>query len=144
MKEYKKTKNVQLRWGEYLGDPKCYYARRWVFIFFGYSIRVHQWWKSDDSRFLHDHSWNFRTFVLKGHYYDVSMNEKNEIVRELVNRTAYRKSTHKHYVEIPEGGAITLLFCSRPNRKWGFWVNNKFYRPLRFFSRHGHPACDEQ
>ena len=113
-------------------------------IWLGYSIRIHKWIRSDDKRYMHDHAWNFRTFVLKGYYHDVSLNENNEVVKELVTRTAFRKSTHKHYVEIPECGAWTLLFCSKPNRKWGFWVNGKFYRPLRFFSRHGHPICSEQ
>jgi len=144
MKPFWKTKNIQLRWNEPLGVPSCPYAYRWVFIFFGYSIRIHKWIRSDDKRYMHDHAWNFRTFVLKGHYYDVSKDKDGNIVRELVNRTAYRKATHAHYVEIPEKGALTLVFTSRPFRKWGFWDNGKFRRPLRFFSRYGHPPCSEQ
>lgn len=143
MKPFWKTKQLQVRWNEPLGLPECPYAYRWVFILFGYSIRIHKWLRSDDKRYMHDHAWNFRTFVLRGSYYDVS--EKDGVItRELVTTTAYRDATHKHYVEIPETGAWTLLFCSKPWRKWGFWVNGKSYRPLRFFSRHGHPACDEQ
>lgn len=144
MKPFWKTKQFQIRWNEPLGKPECPYAYRWVLIFFGFSIRIHKWLRSDDKRYMHDHAWNFRTFVLKGHYYDVSENENGEIVRELVNRTAYRKATHKHYVEIPESGALTILFCSRPYRNWGFWDKGKFRRPLRFFSKYGHPPCSEQ
>lgn len=144
MKPFWKTNNnFQIRWNEPLGKPECPYAYRWVLIFFGYSIRLHKWLRSDDKRFMHDHAWNFRTFVLKGHYYDVS-EQDGKIIKELVNKTAYRQATHKHYVEIPKEGALTLLFCSKPFRNCGFWVNNKFYRPLRFFSRHGHPPCSDQ
>lgn len=144
MKPFWKTKNIQLRWNEPLGVPECPYAYRWVFIFFGYSIRIHRWFRSDDKRYMHDHSWDFRTFVLRGSYVDVSQNENGEIIREHVTTTAFRKATHKHYVEIPQSGALTLLFCSKPYRKWGFWDKGKFRRPLRFFSRYGHPPCSDQ
>lgn len=143
MKSFNSVKNFQIRWNEPLGKIECPYARRWVFVFFGYSIRLHLWYRSDDKRAFHDHSWNFRTFVLRGHYYDVS--EKDGIkVRELVNRTAYRKANHAHYVEVPDTGALTILFCSKPYRKWGFWDKGRFKRPLRFFERYGHPPCSEQ
>src|SRR3989304_4729524 len=139
MKPFWKTNNnFQIRWNEALGTKECPYAYRWVIIFFGFSIRIHKWLRSDDKRYMHDHAWNFRTFVLKGYYYDVS--ERNgEIVKEKVTGTAYRKADHRHYVDIPEQGAVTIVFCSKPYRKWGFWVKGKFYRPLRFFDRHGHP-----
>lgn len=143
MKPFWKTNPFQIRWNEPLGLPECPYAYRWVFIFFGMSIRLHKWVRSDDKRYMHDHAWNFRTFVLKGYYHDISEYNGAEIC-ERVKWTAYRKATHKHFVDIPKGGAWTLLFCSKPYRKWGFWVNGKFYRPLRFFSRHGHPICSEQ
>ena len=143
MKPFWKTENFQLRWREPLGVKECPYAYRWVLIFFGWSIRLHLWIRSDDKRYMHDHAWSFRTFVLRGHYFDVS-EQNGIIVREKVTWTAHRPAEHRHYAEIPEGGCLTLLFCSRPKRKWGFWVNGKFYRPLRFFSRHGHPPCSEQ
>lgn len=144
MKPFWKTKQFQIRWNEPLGEKDCPYAYRWVLIFFGYSIRVHKWIRSDDKRFLHDHSWNFRTFVLKGYYHDVSEDQEGNIIREKVTGTKYRKAEHKHYVDIPETGALTIIFCSKPFRKWGFWVNGKFKRPLKFFHKFGHPPCSEQ
>jgi len=144
MKPFWKTKNFQIRWKEPLGKPDCPYAFRYVLILFGYSIRIHVWIRSDDKRYLHDHAWNFRTFVLKGHYFNVSQNN-DIIVREKVSFTAFRKADHRHYVEVPKQGCITLLFCSRPYRKWGFWVDGKqFKRPLKYFHKFGHPICSEQ
>ena len=63
-----KTTNFQFRWNEPLGVAECPYAYRWVFIFFGYSIRIHKWLRSDDKRYLHSHPWFFFTLVLKGSY----------------------------------------------------------------------------
>jgi len=145
MKPFWKTNNFQLRWNEPLGKPECPYAYRWVLIIFGYSLRVHYWLRSDDKRYMHDHAWSFRTFVLKGYYIDVSEKD-NQISRETVNLTAFRSANHKHYVEIPKPGVITLLFCGRPKRKWGFWIPGRknILRPLKFFDKYGHPPCSEQ
>lgn len=168
MKPFWKTNNFQVRWNEPLGKPECPYAYRWVFIFFGYSIRLHKWIRSDDSRYMHNHSWWFVTLVLKGSYIDVSektfvkehldltyksngdrnthiYKDKKEVKDHLKRWSIrYRSAYHTHYVSIPKGGCWTLLITGRPKNKWGFWINNRFMRPLRFFSRYGHPACDEQ
>ena len=54
------------------------------------------------------------------------------------------KADKKHYLDIPKGGAWTILFCSRPYRKWGFWVNGHKWRPLRYFHKYGVPDCTVQ
>jgi hypothetical protein len=145
------VKQFQIRWREPLGDAKCPYLYRWVFIFFGFSIRLHHWIRSDDKRFFHDHPWDFTTFVLKGSYRDVSPAytregiEYHHIDTIKAGDRKFRKATHKHYVDVPQGGAWTLLFCGRHKRNWGFWIKaNQFFRPLRYFSKYGHPPCSEQ
>lgn len=137
----KQTKLFQIRWNEPLGKKECPYAYRWVFIFFGYSIRFHKWIRSDDKRYMHDHPWWFITFVLRGSYTDVSDNSSDTLKRFSLR---YRPSLHKHYVDIPKGGCFTILFTGKPHRNWGFWINNKFKRPLKFFHKYGHPPCSEQ
>ena len=67
----KPFKLFQIRWAEKLGYPECPYLVRWTFIFFGYSIRIHHWIKSDDDRYFHDHSANLLSIVLKGQYWNV-------------------------------------------------------------------------
>jgi hypothetical protein len=149
MKPFWKTEKFQLRWKEPLGVIECPYAFRWVLIFFGYSIRIHHFLRSDDKRYLHDHAWWFFTCVLKGHYIDVSEKKVNgEILRrkELVMpfKPVYREAHHRHYVQIPKSGCWTILVTGQPSRKWGFWVDNKLKRPLKFFHKFGHPPCLEQ
>lgn len=146
MKPFWKTKKIQLRWNEPLGKPECPYAYRWVLILFGYSIRVHHFLRSDDKRFFHDHAWWFLTLILKGGYIDVSKSADNTEVRESLEpgHIRFRKAHHLHYVQVPESGCWTILITGKPVRNWGFWVNGKIMRPLRFFSRYGHPPCSEQ
>ena len=67
----KKFKNFQIRWAEKLGYPDNPYLIRWTFIFFGYSMRIHHWIKSDDNRYFHDHSADLLSIVLKGQYWNV-------------------------------------------------------------------------
>lgn len=48
------------------------------------------------------------------------------------------KAEKRHYLDIPKGGAWTLLLCSRPYRRWGFWVTeNRMMRPLNYFHKYG-------
>lgn len=145
MKPFNKTKQFQIRWKEPLGEKECPYAFRWVFIFFGYAIRIHQWIRSDDKRYMHDHPWWFYTFVLKGSYTDVY--EENGIIKKDKLKQfsfRYRNSGHRHYVDIPKNGCLTILITGKPLRKWGFYINGKFKRPLKFFDKFGHPPCHEQ
>ena len=124
----------QIRWKESLGDPNFPYLYRWMIIFFGFSIRLHHWIKSDDRRYFHDHSCNFISIVLKGRYKNVTPEGIFNIQAPSIWQS---NATKRHYLDIPKEGAWTLLFCSRPIQKWGFFVNNHKWRPLRYFSKYG-------
>jgi len=143
----KRMKPFGIRWNERLGREECPYMRRWVFNFYFFSIRIHQWYRSDDKRYMHNHGFNFLTVVLKGGYTDVSPIgilgvEHHDVMS--VGSIRYRKADHTHYVGWPKRGTITILFCGRKIQNWGFLVKGKFMRPLRFFSRYGHPTCEER
>lgn len=162
-----KFRPFQFRWREPLGLQECPYMYRWVCNLGLFSVRLHHWLRSDDKRFFHDHPWVFLSIIIKGGYTDVSsvgwyrgnvpitmqakygylvhkdgeILEKDEVTAGAIR---FRGANHSHYVEVPKGGCWSLLLCGPPVRKWGFWIKGKFYRPLRFFSRHGHPPCTEQ
>ncbi len=141
MKEFNQFKRFQLRWKEPLGKPECPYLYRWTLIFFGFSIRLHHWIRSDDKRHFHDHPMNFISFILKGQYTNVTP-EGRFLVK--APNFWFSSGENKHYLDIPKGGAWTLLICGRPYKKWGFYVNNHLWRPLRYFHKFGVPACDFQ
>ena len=140
-KKRKKFKPFQIRWKEALGDPECPYLYRWTFIFFNFSIRIHHWIKSDDRRFFHDHSCDFISIILKGRYTNVVPDENSPDGKKYFSVKAgsmwKSNALQRHYLDIPIEGAWTLLLCGRPYRKWGFWVNNHKWRPLRYFHKYG-------
>ena len=131
---YKKFKPFQIRWKEELGEPNNPYLYRWTFIFFNFSIRIHHWIRSDDKRYFHDHACDFISIILKGKYTNVTPEGRFNVKAGSI---WYSKANKRHYLDVPKEGAWTLLLCSRPYRKWGFWVNDKKVRPLKYFYKFG-------
>jgi len=82
--DIRQFKNFQIRWREKLGYPDNPYLIRWTFIFFGYSMRIHHWIKSDDNRYFHDHSADLLSIVLKGKYWNVKPIDPDKNPNELV------------------------------------------------------------
>jgi hypothetical protein len=151
-----KFKRFQIRWAEKLGYENDPYLIRWTFIFFGYSMRIHHWIKSDDRRFFHDHSSDLLSIVLKGKYDNVVPIRPNEPPADNIKKCHvegifnsfghfvnmrksiwFSKAEQQHYLDIPKGGAWTLMFEGRPRHKWGFYVNGHKWRPLRYFHKYG-------
>jgi hypothetical protein len=131
----------QIRWREKLGRPECPYLVRYTFLFYNFSLRIHHWIRSDDRRFFHDHSTNFFSIVLWGKYTNVTPKGRHKVN---AGSFWYARGHEIHYLDVPKGGAWTLLICSRPYRKWGFWVGDKLVRPLKYFHKFGIPDCDVQ
>ena len=132
----------QLRY-EKLGKAECPYLIRWTLVLFGFSLRIHHWIRSDASTtYFHDHACNFVSIILRGHYTNVSADGTRTNVK--AGQWWYSNALKQHYLEIPKGGAWTLLLCGRPYHKWGFYVRGAKWRPLRFFHKFGHPPCDMQ
>lgn len=135
-------KRFGLVWNEAVGIPECPYLYRWVFTFWGRSIRLHHWVASDDQRYTHDHAWNFTAIILLGEYLEWIDGKCH--LRSQGDITSY-KAEHKHTVEVITGGCWSLLFTGAPRRKWGFWIPGRdaLMRPLRYFSRYGHHPCGD-
>lgn len=143
-KENNKFRLIQIRWKEALGLQHCPYLFRWTLLFFGYSIRVHHWIKSDDNRFFHDHAGDFISLVVKGTYNNVVPRTPDgsdvkdcRKIKAKSWRPWFAKAEQRHYLEIPKEGAWTILFSGRPKQKWGFFVKGHLWRPLRYFSKFG-------
>ncbi len=136
-----KIRAFQFRFREGLGRPECPYAFRTILNLGAFSLRVHEWIRSDDKRYMHDHPWSFLTIVLRGSYTDVSAKGR-DVLR--AGSIRFRRATHRHYVEVPAGGAVSFLITGPKVRDWGFWVKGVLKRPLRYFGRFGHPPCSEQ
>jgi len=142
MKPYRKFKKFQIRWKEPCGKPECPYLYRWTFLFFGWSIRIHHWLKSDDRRFFHDHGGDLISMVVKGTYKNVVPDPDSPDGKREIQVKRWRpwkfKAEEKHYLDIPKEGAWTILLFWPKRRNWGFWDReNHMLRPLEYFHRHG-------
>ena len=137
MKQYRQFKPFQIRWAEKMYQGDFHYLTRWTFIFFGYSIRLHHWIGSDVGPHFHDHPFDFISILFKGSYTNCTPNGNRFIKAPGI---WWGPGEARHRLEISEGGAWTILLCSRPHRKWGFWVNDHKWRPLRYFHKFGKRA----
>lgn len=128
------------RWNEPLGLPEAPYMHRYILNLWLFSIRIHVWHRSDDKRHMHNHAFDFITMVLKGSYTDVTEDERDVLS---IGSIRVRKAGHLHFVGWPKDPTITLLLCGPKKQNWGFKVSNRIMRPLRYFSRYGHPDSTE-
>ena len=134
MKPYRQFRPFQIRWAEKMYQGNKHYLTRWTFLFFGYSIRVHHWISSDVGPHFHDHGCDFLSFLFKGSYTNHTPSGSRHITAPSI---WYAKGDKQHRLEIPPTGAWTITFWNKPYRKWGFWVNNHLWRPLRYFHKFG-------
>lgn len=130
----KLMKPFQIRWAEKLYQGSQHYLTRWTFIFFNYSIRVHHWLQSDVGPHLHDHPFDFISIVLKGSYINSTPTGEIKVKAPSI---WFSEASKRHRLIIPKEGTWTLLICGKPYKKWGFFVNNHLWRPLRYFSKFG-------
>jgi hypothetical protein len=135
-----KFTRFQVRWNEPLGKPECPYVRRWVLTLFGWSIRLHKWLASDDLRFFHDHAWDFLSIILKGYYIEKT---PSGVDYRRIGSVRFHKAEYQHKVVVFEPPCWSLVISKPKRRNFGFWVNGRLMRPLRYFSRYGlHPCKD--
>jgi len=118
---------------EKLGCPSDPYLVRWVLDFGYFSIRLHNWRKSDDMRAKHDHPWWFLSLVLSGLFVDRG---DKDVVRK-PGSISFFPSSHQHSLGVLKPG-YTPLICGPENRKWGFYINGKFIKRNRYFYDYKH------
>jgi hypothetical protein len=131
--------NFHIGWREELHCLRGVYVRRWYLETPWFSVRLHHWLHSDDSRYFHDHPFSFVTLVLWGSYIDRTP-AGDEFLG--LGSVRYRNAFHRHSVIIPPGGAWTALLTGPKVRRWGFWVRDKFKKSNKYFLEHGQHICD--
>jgi hypothetical protein len=100
---------------------------RWRIL--GDFIKIHKFVNSDTDC-MHDHPWNFITFIFKGQYWEET---PNGIIKNYkAPCILYRPATHIHRISIDKP-VWTLVINFGKLRSWGFhtikgWVHWKEYR----------------
>lgn len=120
-------------------DPTDVYLVRYFVLQSKYcNIYLHRFLRSDRDD-LHDHPWNFATYLVDGAYSEVTPNGTNRRTnytdglgkRVKQNTLVFRKATDKHQVKVDRDfryyerrlAPLTLFISGPVKRDWGFWVN---------------------
>lgn len=87
-----------------------------------FSIRLHHIVLPDSDRHLHDHPFDFRTFVLRGWYVEEDVFDIGRVLA--AGRTESRRAQDFHRIEaVSPGGVLTLFVMGRRINAWGFLVD---------------------
>jgi len=112
-----------------------------------FNIYIHEIFKADEDLHLHDHPWNYRSYIIKGSFEELYTN--SEYYRNVIQAQSVRSgmivkrlATTFHKVEkIHSSKIVTLFITGRKFRDWGYlvdgeWVQHTKYRALKNFILH--------
>lgn len=101
------------------GEP---YMERW-YVSEDRSVRFHHILRSDPDRDLHDHPWDFTSFLLSGSYVEVSSSGERRFAAPVVLR---REAEFAHRLILDDGPVWSYVVTGPVRREWGFhaggWV----------------------
>jgi len=98
--------------------PEETYMERWIlFKRFGVGMYVHHFLLDDNDRHLHDHPWNFVSFMFKGSYKEETPGK--QVMTYKAPGLRFIPSTLCHRL-IDNKDCWTLIFLGRKVREWGF------------------------
>lgn len=103
---------------------EIYMRRYWLFnkrwrIPFLPAIRIHHIMLPDDERELHDHPFDFRSFIIAGEYVEVDLMGNYHIHEQ--GTTYFSRAERFHRItQVSRGGVHTLVICGRKGNVWGF------------------------
>ena len=100
-----------------------------------FNIYLHHIRRSDADRCLHDHPWNFVTFILTGGYREIL---PNGVRWRAPGEFFYRSANFSHRVEV-DRPAWSLVFVGPRIRAWGFWT---VFGWRRFVFGQNSPICE--
>ena len=109
-------------------DQEPYLERYYIFLkerdSFPFNIFLHRFIKSDPDD-LHDHPWNYRTFILFGGYWEHTINGR---FWRGPGSYIYAPANTFHRVELDKNIPYcwTLFIPGRKNKDWGFLENGKW------------------
>lgn len=112
--------------------------RRWRIISLPwFSIYIHNIYKHDEDLHLHDHPWNYFSFILKGSYVEETIKGKTLMS---FGRLTKKDATDFHKISTVIKPTTTLFIIGKRKREWGYnvdgkWVDNITYRKEKNNSR---------
>ena len=92
--------------------------------------RLHVIMQPDVDRELHNHPFNYRTFILDGWYREERPGGKRNV---LTGNTVTGAGYHRIAL-VPPDGVTTLFFMGKDRGEWGFMVDGKHVTSREFFA----------
>jgi hypothetical protein len=104
-----------------------YMSRYWLVPYswrLPFAIRIQHIKKPDSEKALHDHPWNFRTFVLKGYYIEENTFGGTRVITE---GSTYKRYAHEFHriARVDKTGVWTLFITGKKYNSWGLWLKSK-------------------
>jgi hypothetical protein len=103
-----------------------------------FGIYIHEILGPDCDRDLHDHPWNFTSFVLRGAYTEEYQEDPQHMLEPDSTLTVIQQwkrgtrhhmpTTAAHRIIKVEPGTVTLVLVGPKTRDWGFWTKHGFVR----------------
>lgn len=117
---------MHLRFGPFklydhhIGDPENPYMLRWLFHHPFGTVRLHKITQADADPDLHDHPWDFVSFILRGGYTeDIGGPWEQHYGPGAIS---LKRASDAHRITSVDGPTWTLVFTGQRIRKWGFWT----------------------
>lgn len=101
------------------------------------SIRLHHINRADHDRDLHNHPFDYRTFVIQGHYWEEIGGLLLPCVQWVhAGQTATGSATKFHRIGGVSAGGVWTVFMMGPNTDhWGFMVDGDHFIDSETYSR---------
>lgn len=116
-------------YAHHLGD----YMHRWIFLTPWGTLRLHHILRSDDDRHLHDHPFDFTSFLLSGGYTEITAVEdqldtayfgSSTVPKFWPRFSIIRKVAEDAHRLILERPVWTFVIGGEKRRQWGFHTEN--------------------
>lgn len=124
------------------------YLRRWFIKGWGTDSQwfIHNIRLPDEGRDLHDHPWDFTSWILKGGYSEEVLRSEGtttwpemrfHTIGERIENTAY----HAHRIGTVRGSTYTLVHTGPARRVWGFFTRENHVGPLEWKNWRRYLGC---
>ena len=113
----KLLKEIKSKQGEVVFRRYALFSTPWFHCY------LHEWFKADADRHLHNHPWNFFGIILKGGYIEeIPTGRRKRGFLSIIKG----KHTYIHKVsQLLKPKGITLFFVGKKEYPWGFIVGDK-------------------
>lgn len=115
------------------------YLERWQVGFRNwFSIKLHRIWRKDFGRELHDHPWNFTSFIMTGGYREhLYRDGRHQHKRTRPFQLVCRTMADRHRIDEIFDPCWTLVVCGPRRKDWGFWLDDDTWIPHTQYLKRG-------